>query len=203
MNRYEKLSKQISKIESEIEETRQALTETQGRVDSAQGRLDVLWESLKVKLMQEDKANIKGVEKAIDETKTEATRDEALAEGLEERLTLLEQKREGLIQERNEVIVNSGDKWLAKEIETYEAIRENLLRCVRRLSASSTILHECGDGGREIARARLGEVWEYLRTLKVPSIKAFSAGMYADDRPNPDLATKPNERQEVKNELTK
>ncbi|OPY68298.1 MAG: hypothetical protein A4E63_02014 [Syntrophorhabdus sp. PtaU1.Bin050] len=203
MSKYEKLTKEIAKLDKEIEENAQTLAEVQERVDHSQDTLDALWGSLKVKLMEGNKTSVKDVEEAIDEAKRAASRDRALLEGLQDKLPALEQRREALVNERNEIIVNSGDKWLTKEVETYEAARENLLRCVRRLSAASTMLHECGDEGREIARARLGEVWGHLRTLKLPSIKCFSAGIYTEDRANPDLIPKPDERNAVRNELTK
>lgn len=202
MSKYQRLSKEIAKLDTEIEETTQALTEVQERVDSAQGRLDVLWESLKAKLMQEDKTSVKDVEAAIDEAKKANQRDKALLEGLKGKLPALEQEREALVSEQNKVIVNSGDKWLAQEIKTYEKQREALLCTVRRLSAVSGILHQTGEEGREATRRHLGEVWGYLRTLKIPGIKAFNARVYTEET-NPDLVVKPNERAEVINELTK
>ena len=202
MSKYSKLGEQINKLDKEIEETEQGITETRNRVDSSQETLDQLWLSLKHQVLEGEETSIHAVEGAIAQAKKFAARDKALLEGLNEKLPALRQKRQTLVNEQTEIIALNGDKWFTKEIEQYEQAREQLLSIVRRLTACSTILHSCGEHGRAVSAAHLGKSWSHLRVTKLPSIKNFSAARYVDGMPSPDLVSTPQERAEVKNELT-
>lgn len=202
MSKYSKLGEQINKLDKEIEETEQGITETRNRVDSSQETLDQLWLSLKHQVLEGEETSIHAVEGAIAQAKKLAARDKALLEGLNEKLPALRQKREALVNEQAEIIAQVADRWFDKEIEQYEQAREQLLSIVRRLTACSTILHSCGEHGRAVSAAHLGKSWSHLRVTKLPSIKNFSAARYVDGMPSPDLVSTPQERAEVKNELT-
>lgn len=201
MSKYSKLGEQINKLDKEIEETEQGITETRNRVDSSQETLDGLWLSLKHQVLEGEETSIHAVEGAIAQAKRLAARDKAGLEALQEKLPALRQKRQTLADEQNEVLAHVADTWLEREIERYEQAREQLLSIAHRLTACSTILH-ASERGRAVAAAHLGKSWGYLRAMKVPSIKNFTAARYVDGRPNPDLISSPQERAEVKNELT-
>ncbi|WP_028895091.1 hypothetical protein [Syntrophorhabdus aromaticivorans] len=201
MSKYTKLQEQINKLDKEIEETEQAIAETHERVDRSQETLDGLWLSLKRKVLEGEETDIRAVEQAIDKTKKLGARDRAGLEALQEKLPALRQKRQTLVDDQTEIIARVADTWFVKEIERYEQAREQFLRVAHRLSACSTLLH-ASERGRAVAAGHLGEVWPYFRAMRIPSVKIFSAARYANDRPSADMVSSPEEREEVKNELT-
>jgi chromosome segregation ATPase len=201
MSKYEKLTRQITALDEEIGEVTRTIAMTQSRVDGAEDSLCELWDSLKSVMLSGEEGSIRGVEKTIAEARTAQTRDKALLEGMKEKLPVLEEKREGLMDERNQLIAHSASKWFDGEIATFEKQRAALLLTTRRLLAASTLLHSTGDGGRETARAHLGEAWGRLRVLKVPSIRSFDQSIYLDERRQQDLIVSAQERQAVLDEI--
>lgn len=203
MSKYEKLTRQITALDEEIGEVTRTIAMTQSRVDGAEDSLNELWDSLKSVMLSGEEGSIRGVEKTIAEARTAQTRDKALLEGLKEKLPVLEEKREGLMDERNQLIARSAGKWLDGEIDTFEKQRAALLLTTRRLLAASTLLYNTGDEARDTARGRLGEAAARLRVLKVPSIRTFDPSIYLDERNQSDLMASAQERKTVLDEIAR
>lgn len=201
-SQYEKLTKQITELDEQIEETTRTIALTQGRVDSAEENLETLWNSLKSVVLSGEESSIRNVEKTVGDERARQTRDKALLEGLKEKLPVLEDQKAGLIDERNQLIAHSAGKWFDGEIATFEKQRKALLLTVRRLLATSTLLYNTGDEGRETASAHLGEAASRLRVMKIPSIKSFDQSIYLDERNQQELMASRDERQAVLKEIT-
>ena len=202
MSKYSKLGEQIEEITKKIEEGNRQLREAQKRTAEPPEQLGRLWEEVKSALLTGDEKTIAVAEKALADAERNRQRDIGLSEALRIKLTVLEEERAKLLEQQAEIIAQNGDKWFTKEIEQYEQAREQLLSIVRRLTAASTLLYSCGEVGRSVSKAHLGESWGYFRNMKIPSVKNFSAARYVDGRPNPDLVSTKQERETVKSELT-
>ncbi|HBA54633.1 MAG TPA: hypothetical protein DCZ04_09355, partial [Syntrophorhabdus aromaticivorans] len=200
--KYSKLGEQIEEITKKIEEGNRQLREAQKRTAEPPEQLGRLWEEVKSALLTGDEKTIAVAEKALADAERNRQRDIGLSEALRIKLTVLEEERAKLLEQQAEIIAQNGDKWFTKEIEQYEQAREQLLSIVRRLTAASTLLYSCGEVGRSVSKAHLGESWGYFRNMKIPSVKNFSAARYVDGRPNPDLVSTKQERETVKSELT-
>jgi len=202
MSKYSKLGEQIEEITKKIEEGNRQLREAQKRIATAPEQLDRLWEEAKAAYLEGNEKNIAVAERHLADAKRNGQRDVGLSEALRIKLVALEDEKSKLLDKQAEIIAQNGDKWFTKEIEQYEQAREQLLSIVHRLTAASTLLYSCGEVGRSVSKAHLGESWGYFRNMKIPSVKNFSAARYVDGRPNPDLISSEQERAEVKNELT-
>jgi septal ring factor EnvC (AmiA/AmiB activator) len=123
------------------------------------------------------------LERSLQKSKVDLDRAQHLAAGIRDRLAELESDLLAARQRREETFAALCEKWLRKEMKQYDATAGELLRSIKRLQASFSMLRDLRNGEHvRVYGDTLGEGSQYVGKQRVVLLGTFNRSAYLSEQ---------------------
>lgn len=177
-NSFAQVDGEVKKLEKEHSELQKTVVRIEKQIESEDVALSTLWDEYKTKVLSDEKKGISDIEELFEEKKKNLNRLKAMAEGLREKIIVLEKKLAEARDGKKELFSFLAKAWLLREIDKYDELATKTTYTISRLLIAFNYLREMGIA--EVYREVLGEGYSFLPGIKLPILKKFDRAIFLD-----------------------